>query len=194
MFLNISQFHRKNPVLESLCNKVAGLQGFQHRCFPVNFAKCLRTAIFNNIYEWLLLKGHQQQCISSYYFLFHFSPRFHYYTPWKHLLWFLLLSGGGGGGGGMEMQHWPEIGIYHYKHQKASLTLFWHYKFSFEQISYLVLKPLRLLKNLRIELKQLKTNLFRRKLPFLENTQKIPIPRTKLKLYFMYFWLLDRAI
>ena len=72
LFLNISQFHRKNPVLESLCNKVASLQGFQHRCFPVNFAKCLRTAIFNNIYEWLLLKGHQQQCI-SYYFLFHFK-------------------------------------------------------------------------------------------------------------------------
>ena len=123
-------------------------------------------------------------------FLIPLQPKVPLLHPLKtsEILWFLLLSGG------MEMQHWPEIGIYHYKHQKASLTLFWHYKFSFEQISYLVLKPLRLLKNLRIELKQLKTNLFRRKLLFLENTQKIPIPRTKLKLYLMYFWLLDKAI
>ena len=49
-------FHRKTPVLdilESIFNKVAVLQGcnfiknrLQRRCFPVNIAKFLRTAIF----------------------------------------------------------------------------------------------------------------------------------------------------
>ena len=53
------------PVLESLFNKAAGLQGFksvtllkrdfQHRCFPVIIAKFLRTPILKNIWEGLLL-------------------------------------------------------------------------------------------------------------------------------------------
>ena len=38
--------HKKTPVLESLLNKVAGLRELQHRCFPVNIAKFLRTAYF----------------------------------------------------------------------------------------------------------------------------------------------------
>ena len=45
--------HRKRPVLESLFNKVPGLQAcnfikkrLQQRCFPVNIAKFLRTASF----------------------------------------------------------------------------------------------------------------------------------------------------
>ena len=49
-------------MLESLFNKVAGLQccnfikkRLQHRCFPVNIAKFLRTAILNNICERQLL-------------------------------------------------------------------------------------------------------------------------------------------
>ena len=45
--------HRKAPVLESLFNKVAGVipttllkKRLQHRCFPVNIAKFLRTSFF----------------------------------------------------------------------------------------------------------------------------------------------------
>ena len=50
IFYNI---HRKKPAVESLFHKVAGLEvcdlirkRFQHRCFPVNIAKFLRTAFF----------------------------------------------------------------------------------------------------------------------------------------------------
>ena len=50
------------PVLESPFNKVAGLQScnfiknrLQHRCFPVKFAKFLRTPILKNICKQLLL-------------------------------------------------------------------------------------------------------------------------------------------
>ena len=49
-------------MLESLFDKVAGLQDcsfikrrLQHRCFPVNTANFLRTAILKNIWECLLL-------------------------------------------------------------------------------------------------------------------------------------------
>ena len=55
-------FYRKTPVLESL-NNVADLQAnnfikkrLQHRCFPVNVAKFLRTAFFIEHLWWLLLK------------------------------------------------------------------------------------------------------------------------------------------
>ena len=48
--------HRKTPVLESLFDKVARLKvckfiktRFQHKCFPVNFAKFLRILILKNI-------------------------------------------------------------------------------------------------------------------------------------------------
>ena len=44
--------HRKTTVLESLFNKVAGLQ---HRCFYVNIAKFLRTHFFIEHLRWLLL-------------------------------------------------------------------------------------------------------------------------------------------
>ena len=46
------------PVLESIFNKVAGLQAcnfikkrLQHRCFPVHIVKFLRTSILKNICE-----------------------------------------------------------------------------------------------------------------------------------------------
>ena len=49
---NFRKTHRKTPVLASFLNKVAGLRPStllkkrpQHRCFPVNFAKFLRTNI-----------------------------------------------------------------------------------------------------------------------------------------------------
>ena len=52
------KFYRKTPALESLFNKVAGLQTcniikkkLQHRCFPVEFVKFLRTHILKNICE-----------------------------------------------------------------------------------------------------------------------------------------------
>ena len=48
--LQCPNIHRKTPVLDSLFNKVAGLQisnfikkWLQHRCFPVNVANFLRT-------------------------------------------------------------------------------------------------------------------------------------------------------
>ena len=61
----IRKFHRKALVLESLFNKVAGLQAFkvcsfikkrlQHRCFPVKFATFLRAPSLKSICERLLL-------------------------------------------------------------------------------------------------------------------------------------------
>ena len=56
MFLKILQYSRENT-----CVGVSeGLQLYlkktlQHECFPVNIAKFLRTAIFENIFERLLL-------------------------------------------------------------------------------------------------------------------------------------------
>ena len=62
LFLKICNIHRRTPVLMSLFNKVAGLRAcnfikkrFQHRCFPVNIAKFLRTPISKNFCERLLL-------------------------------------------------------------------------------------------------------------------------------------------
>ena len=50
-------------MLKSLFNNVAGLQAcnfikksLQHRCFPVKFAKFLRTPFFTEHLRWLLLK------------------------------------------------------------------------------------------------------------------------------------------
>ena len=56
---NFVNFTKKTYILESLFNKVAGLQAsnfikkrLQHRCFPVKF---LRTPIFTEHLRWLLL-------------------------------------------------------------------------------------------------------------------------------------------
>ena len=61
-FLKFRQFHRKTPVLESRFNKVAGLKAcnfikkrFQHSCFPVKFAKFIRTPFFKEHFWWLPL-------------------------------------------------------------------------------------------------------------------------------------------
>ena len=58
---NFANFAGK-PVLESLFKKVAGLRPcnvtkkrLQHRCFPVKFAKFLRTTLFTEHPRWLLL-------------------------------------------------------------------------------------------------------------------------------------------
>ena len=59
--LECANIHRKTPVLDSLFNKVAGLQtcnsiknGLQHRCFPVNVANFLRIAFSIEHLRWLL--------------------------------------------------------------------------------------------------------------------------------------------
>ena len=52
------KFHKKTPVLESLFNEACNFikKRLQQRCFPVKFAEFLRTTIFKNICERLLLK------------------------------------------------------------------------------------------------------------------------------------------
>ena len=59
---NLPKFYRKTPVPEPLFNKVTGLRCANlfkkrvwHRCFPVNFAKFLRTPFFMEYLWWLLL-------------------------------------------------------------------------------------------------------------------------------------------
>ena len=53
------KIYRKKPVPEPLFNKVAGLslqkKRLWHRCFPVNFAKFLRTPFLSEHLQWLLL-------------------------------------------------------------------------------------------------------------------------------------------
>ena len=54
--LKFRKFHWKTSVLESIFNKVAGLKAcnfikkrLQHTCFPIKYAKFLRTPILKNI-------------------------------------------------------------------------------------------------------------------------------------------------
>ena len=77
-------------------NKVADLR---HRCFPVNFSRFLRTAFLQNTSRWLLLNIAELKTWLRNYFLTHFSPVSHFYTPW-----FLYPSGG------IEMWHWTKMG------------------------------------------------------------------------------------
>ena len=62
MFCIFCKFHWKAPELESLFNKVAGLEAcnfikkrIQQRCFPVKFAKLFKTPFFTEHLQWLLL-------------------------------------------------------------------------------------------------------------------------------------------
>ena len=66
------KIHRKTPVPESLFNKVAGLRPatllkkrLWHRCFPVNFAKFLRTPFLQNTSGRLLLKNESSNILSN---------------------------------------------------------------------------------------------------------------------------------
>ena len=59
------KFFKKMPLLESLFNDVAGPQARrfikkrpQHRRFPANFEKFLRTSFFPEYLRWLLLIFH----------------------------------------------------------------------------------------------------------------------------------------
>ena len=72
VFLKSLQISQGKHLLESLFNKVAGFQAcnfikkrLQHWCFPVKFAKFLRTAIVKNIYERLLLFVSPQNTIAN---------------------------------------------------------------------------------------------------------------------------------
>ena len=63
MFLKISNSHRKTPVLESLFNKVVGLQPcifikkrLQYSCFPVNIKTFWRILFFTE-HLWPLSAG-----------------------------------------------------------------------------------------------------------------------------------------
>ena len=63
VFLKILQYSQESTCAESLLNTIAGLQPcnyikkyLQHRCFPVNIVKFLRTSILRNICEQMLLK------------------------------------------------------------------------------------------------------------------------------------------
>ena len=57
--LKISQYSQEKPVLESLFNKVAGVQSLnlitKQRYFPVSIAKFLRKTYFTANPRWLLL-------------------------------------------------------------------------------------------------------------------------------------------
>ena len=59
--LKYHKFHRKAPAMEPIFEKVAERPAtlfkkrFQHWCFPVKFAKFLRTRFFTEHLRWLLL-------------------------------------------------------------------------------------------------------------------------------------------
>ena len=98
-----SQFRnirRKTLVLESLFNNVAGLKAcnfikkrLQHRCFPVNIAKFLRTLILKSIWEGLFHMDNNNYFIDSYisllsWFIFHWSCFLEIFQ--KTITWFTL--------------------------------------------------------------------------------------------------------
>ena len=63
VLLKILQYLQENTCVGVFLKQVTGLQVYnfikkrlQHRCFPVNIAKFLRTPILKNICERLLLK------------------------------------------------------------------------------------------------------------------------------------------
>ena len=60
---NLAKFTGKHLCQRLFFNKVAGLRlatllknSLWHRCFPVNFAKFLRTSFFTEHLRWLLLE------------------------------------------------------------------------------------------------------------------------------------------
>ena len=66
------KFRKKTSVSESIFRKVAGLQPcsyikkrLQHWCFPVKFAKFLRTSTVKNIFERLFLFVSPQNTIAK---------------------------------------------------------------------------------------------------------------------------------
>ena len=64
---NFVKFTGKHPCQTLYFNKVAG-QMLWHRCFPVNFAKFLRTPFITEHLQWLLLR--------NFYFIVRLLPNF----------------------------------------------------------------------------------------------------------------------
>ena len=82
----LCKFYRKKPVLESLFNKVAGIQvcnfikkRLRHRCFPLKLANIFKKHFFTEHLRWLLLMMllydqyywpvHLQHCWNNHYTL-----------------------------------------------------------------------------------------------------------------------------
>ena len=73
VFLKISQKSQENTCVGVSFNKISGLNAYnfitkrlQHRCFPVNIAKFLRTTIFKEHLQWLLLEPCQTSIMDHY--------------------------------------------------------------------------------------------------------------------------------
>ena len=75
MFLEIKQNSQENTCVRVsfLIKLQASALKFWHRCFPVNFAKFLRTPFLKEHHWWLLLKIR----------LIHLMPLDSFPTPWK---------------------------------------------------------------------------------------------------------------
>ena len=88
--LKVCEFHRKTPVLE-LCWKIWACnlikKKLQYGCFPLKFAKFLRTPILNNICQRLLLYFHYNSHHHYHHYHFHYHCKMHLY----HLRILLLI-------------------------------------------------------------------------------------------------------
>ena len=75
MFLEIKQNSQENTCVRVsfLIKLQTSALKFWHRCFPMNFAKFLRTPFLKEHHWWLLLKIR----------LIHFMPLDSFSTPWK---------------------------------------------------------------------------------------------------------------
>ena len=88
---NFANFKRKHLFWSLFFNKVAGLKackfitkGLQHRCFPVKFAKFLRTSFFTEHLRWLLaLKKHLPTGVR--YLLIKTCSNSSKYHPWIYV-------------------------------------------------------------------------------------------------------------
>ena len=82
----VRKFHKKTPVLDSAFNKVAGFwtckfikKKLQHKFFPANFSKFLRTPILKNICERLLPYFHYNSHHDCDHHHFHYYCKIHLY-------------------------------------------------------------------------------------------------------------------
>ena len=88
---NVENFTRKHLNQSLFLNKVAGLspatlskKRLWHRCFPVNFAKFLRTPFLTEHPRWLLLTVAVSVSVSTLYFLLDI---FSFFTTLFHDYW-----------------------------------------------------------------------------------------------------------
>ena len=96
--LKFSNIYRKTPGLESLFNKVAGLEArksikrrLQDKCFPVNIAKFLKTVFSIEHIWWLLPSGIE----TFFQFVIHATLKFLKIVWNKHNLMISSLVGSG---------------------------------------------------------------------------------------------------